>query len=126
MAEPTPGRQKRREPWWLELVLIGVVYWIYSWVADKAPRDLAVHNGLKILSFERALGIDIEKSLNSWWVSGGHSVVVFGNLYYDLMHFMVPVATLLWVFIARHEIYARVRTPLLIVSLGALLVFWLW
>ncbi len=115
-----------RTPWWLELGLIFGVYWVYSWVADRAPRDLAVHNGLSILHFEQALGIDIEKSVNAWWVSGGHSVIVLGNLYYDLMHFIVPTGTLLWIFFAKHKIYVRVRTPLLIVSLAALAVFWWW
>jgi hypothetical protein len=126
MTEPDDVPPVRRTRWWLELILIAAVYEIYSWVADRAPRDAAVQHGKAILSFEQALGIDIEKSVNHWWVGHSHWVLVGGNLYYDLMHFIVPTAALLWVFFFRHPIYIRVRTPLLIVSLAALAVFWLW
>ena len=40
-------RPKRREPWWLELILVAGVYWIYSWVADQAPRAAALKAAAK-------------------------------------------------------------------------------
>jgi hypothetical protein len=126
VPEPPAQEVVKRAPWWLELIIIAAAYWIYSWISDRAPRGAAMHNGRQILSFEKSLRINIEHSLNHWWTSGGHAVIVGGNLYYDLMHFIVPVGTLLWAYFFRHRIYLRVRTPLLVVSLLALAVFWLW
>ncbi|BEP14996.1 hypothetical protein acdb102_33070 [Acidothermaceae bacterium B102] len=126
LAEPATETRERRAPWWFEAVLIGGSYLIYSWVADRAPRDRALSNGRSILSFEKSTHLNIERTLNDLWTSHGHSLIVAGNLYYDLMHFIVPVGTLLWVYFFRHDFYRRVRTPLLIVSLIALAVFWLW
>jgi hypothetical protein len=125
-SAPTAPAAIKRAPWWIELVLIGAAYLIYSWISDRAPRGAALSHGGSILRFERDLRINIEHSLNHWWTSGGHSVIVGGNLYYDLMHFIVPVGTLLWVYFFRHQTYVRVRTPLLLVSLAALAVFWLY
>ena len=126
VAEPPAAEVVKRSPWWLELILIAVVYEVYSWVADRAPRGPALHNGRQILAFERTWHLTLEHRLNHFWTSHGRGLIVFGNLYYDLMHFVVPVGTLLWVFFYRHAIYRRVRTPLLLVSLAALAVFWLW
>ncbi|MDX6206754.1 MAG: hypothetical protein QOF39_2811 [Frankiales bacterium] len=116
----------KRSPWWLELVLIAGVYWVYSWVADQAPREDPLQHARSILSLERTLHVNIEYTLNHAWTSHGRDLIVFGNLYYDLMHFIVPVGALLWVYFFRHETYRRLRTPLLLVSIAALAVFWLW
>jgi hypothetical protein len=124
--EPSAASVIKRSPWWLELVLVAGVYWVYSWVADRAPRHNPLHNGRSILSLEKTLHVNIEYTLNHDWTSHGRDLIVFGNLYYDLMHFIVPVGGLLWVYFYRHETYRRLRTPLLIVSLAALAVFWLW
>ncbi|MDX6229732.1 MAG: hypothetical protein QOI76_3122 [Frankiales bacterium] len=124
--QPAAATVVKRSPWWLELVLVAGVYWVYSWVADRAPRHNPLHNGRSILSLEKTLHLDVEYTLNRAWTTHGHGLIVFGNLYYDLMHFIVPVGTLLWVYFYRHDIYRRLRTPLLLVSLAALAVFWLW
>jgi hypothetical protein len=124
--EPEAATVLKRSPWWLELMLIAGGYWVYSWVADRAPRRNPLHNGRSILSLEKTLHVDFERTLNHAWTSHGRGLIVFGNLYYDLMHFVVPVGALLWVYFYRHEAYRRLRTPLLIVSLAAMAVFWLW
>ena len=126
VAELPAEEEKRRAPWWFEIVLIAGIYLIYSWVADRAPRDAAVDHGRSILRFEKSLHVNIEHTFNHLWTTHGRGLIVFGNLYYDLMHFIVPVGALVWVYFFRHQVYRRVRTPLLIVSLIALAVFWLW
>src|ERR1700712_880568 len=125
LAEPSAKTVARRASWWLEIVFLGAGYLVYGWVADRAPRDRALANGRSILSFEKSTHIGIEHWLNQHWTTHGRDLIVAGNLYYDLMHFIVPVGTLLWVYFFRHEFYRRVRTPLVIVSLVALAVFWL-
>lgn len=125
-SPPSPDTPTKRSPWWIEVLLLGAGYWVYSWIADQAPRRDPLHNGRQILEFEQSLHIDIEHAVNQWWASNPHAVLVLGNLYYDLMHFIVPVGTLLWVYFFRPEIYRRVRTPLVIVSLVALAIFWAW
>jgi membrane-associated phospholipid phosphatase len=116
----------KRAPWWIELGLLFGGYLVYSAVADRAPRGAAISHGRSMLRFEKDLRINIEQSLNSWWTSLGHTLIVLGNQYYDLMHFIVPVGTLLWVYFFKHDFYRRVRTPLVVVSLAALAVFWLY
>jgi membrane-associated phospholipid phosphatase len=124
--EPSAKEVVRRAPWWFEVAVLAGGYLIYSWVADQAPRGAALAHGRAILRFEKAVRINVEHSLNHFWTTKGHSIIVAGNVYYDLMHFIVPVGTLLWVYFFRHEVYRRVRTPLVVVSLVALAVFWLW
>jgi hypothetical protein len=125
-AEPSMQGDDRRAPWWYEVVLIAGSYLIYSWVADRAPRDAAVAHGRSILSTEKAEHLNIEHWLNHLWTTHGRGLMVFGNLYYDLMHFIVPLGALLWVYFFRQQVYRRVRTPVLVVSLIALAMFWLW
>ena len=126
VVQPAATEVVRRPAWWFELAVLGGGYLIYSWVADRAPRGAALAHGRSIHDVERALHIDVEHPLNHWWSGGTHPVLVGGNLYYDLMHFIVPVATVLWIYFFRQQVYRRVRRPLVVASLAALAVFWLW
>jgi hypothetical protein len=110
-----------------EILFVLVGYWLYSLVADAAPRiaSTAIRHAEDLRHVEADLHIGIEHAVNSWWV-GWRTTIMAGNLYYDLMHFAVPVGVLVFLFLRRPALYPRYRTALLVASLLGLVVFWVW
>ncbi|MER5730114.1 bifunctional glycosyltransferase 87/phosphatase PAP2 family protein [Streptomyces sp. NPDC002138] len=111
----------------LELLLIRVGYSLYSYIRAAAPtsRSLAEGNGAQILSAERALGIDIEHTVN-------HAVVsvrwleAFFNFYYTSFHFVVPLTILAVLYWRRPADYRWARASLGLATVLALFGFWLY
>ncbi|MEV6110166.1 bifunctional glycosyltransferase 87/phosphatase PAP2 family protein [Streptomyces sp. NPDC051940] len=109
----------------LELLLIRVGYWLYSYVRSLAPdgRELAEGHGHQILSVERALGIDIEYGLNhqvadTAWLSASM------DFYYATFHFLVPMTLLAWLYVTRPARYRVYRAALAFATLLGLVGFW--
>lgn len=111
----------------LELLLIRVGYFAYSWVRSSAPdaRSTAEEHGRQILAAEEFLRIDMEHWLN-------HAVVKVGwlessmNFYYTAFHFVVPITLLLWLYARRPAQYRRARSALSVATLLGLVGFWLY
>jgi hypothetical protein len=113
----------------LELLLIRVVYWAYSYVRLPAgagdARSVAEHHGRQILSLERALHIDVEHAFNHAvvkvaWLEAGM------NAAYAHFHFLVPLALLGVLYVRRPAMYRWARTSLGITTVLALIGFWLY
>jgi len=112
---------------WLELLILGVGYYVYSLIANRAPRtvDTAFARTRQLLRLEADLHVGVEHTLNIWW-AGDHLRTVLGNLYYDGAHFLVPGIVLVWLALRRREAYRPLRSVLLVTSLIGLAVFWLY
>ncbi|KAF4405504.1 DUF2029 domain-containing protein [Streptomyces lycii] len=109
----------------LELLLIRVGYWVYSYIRSQAPdgRALAEGHGWQILDIEAALRIDIEHWFNqvvarTGWLEAGM------NFYYTTFHFLVPLSLLGWMYLRRPVMYRWARTSLAVATLLALIGFW--
>ncbi|MFG3257777.1 bifunctional glycosyltransferase 87/phosphatase PAP2 family protein [Streptomyces sp. NPDC048172] len=111
----------------LELLLIRVGYWAYSWVRGHAPdsRHLAEGHGDQILAIERFLHIDMEHALNHLAVRTGW-LRDFSDFYYTTFHFLVPITLLGFLYARRPARYRESRTALSFATLLALIGFWLY
>ncbi|MFF7727699.1 bifunctional glycosyltransferase 87/phosphatase PAP2 family protein [Streptomyces sp. NPDC008001] len=109
----------------LELMLIRVGYWFYSFIRAQAPdeRSLAEAHGRQILGAERFLHLDAEHAFNHFvagigWLTGSM------NYYYGTFHFLVPVSLLVYLYVRRPGLYRWARTALSLATLIALAGFW--
>ncbi|MEO3973224.1 bifunctional glycosyltransferase 87/phosphatase PAP2 family protein [Streptomyces sp. CAU 1734] len=136
---PEPSRWSRIPllPFWrrvvsrpnllLELIVIRVGYSIYSQIrlAATGGVETAREHGRQILSFEQALGIDIEHRVNhavvdTAWLEG------FFNFYYTSFHFPVPLIILGLLYVRCPADYRWARSALAFGTLLALVGFWLY
>lgn len=127
-AKPTPSGPFSRPNLLLELLLIRVGYWAYSYVrGDHSPakRADAEGHGSQILDLERFLRLDMEHALNHFtartpWLES------VSNFYYSTFHFLVPIALLALLYIRRPPSYRRDRAALSFATLLGLIGFWLY
>ncbi|MGP3989885.1 bifunctional glycosyltransferase 87/phosphatase PAP2 family protein [Streptomyces sp. 3N207] len=126
-ADPQPSGPLSRPNLMLELLLIRVGYWAYSYVRGHAPdsRSLAEGHGHQILTAESFLHIDMEHSLNrlaarTEWLRDSC------DTYYTTFHFLVPIALLGWLYARRVPQYRAARTALSFATLLGLVGFWLY
>ncbi|WKX70101.1 bifunctional glycosyltransferase 87/phosphatase PAP2 family protein [Streptomyces sp. XD-27] len=111
----------------LELMLIRIGYFGYSYVRAHAPdeRSLAEGHGRQILDLEGWLHIDCEHWFNhivadTPWLKDSM------GFYYSSLHFFVPITLLAWLYVTRPAAYRWARTPLAFATLLALIGFWLY
>ncbi|MFD5321599.1 phosphatase PAP2 family protein [Streptomyces sp. NPDC127098] len=111
----------------LELLLIRVGYFCYSWVRSQArgDREAAEAHGHQVLDLERALRADIEHGLN-------HAVAGVGwladamDFAYATFHFAVPLTILGWLLVRHPAAYRAGRRALAFTTLLGLVGFWLY
>jgi len=123
---PAPfGRYRPR--WWREVVFVGVLYGLYSLVRNAAPTQVAAaeRNAAGVLRLEHLLRLDIEHHVNSF-VAAVPAIAVPANYYYATLHFIVTASVLVWLFVARPRDYRAARTVLLVMTLLALVGYWLF
>ncbi|RKN07211.1 bifunctional glycosyltransferase 87/phosphatase PAP2 family protein [Streptomyces radicis] len=111
----------------LELLLIRVGYWAYSWVRSYArgDRETAEAHGHQILDIQRFLHIDIEHGLNQL-VAETRWLADAMDLYYATFHFAVPLTILGWLLIRHPADYRWARRWLALTTLFGLVGFWLY
>ena len=126
-ARTLPSGPLSRPNVMLELLLIRVGFWIYSYVRGLAPdeRGTAEHHGDMVLAAESALRIDVEHGLNQL-TAHTHWLRTLCDVYYQAFHYSVPITLLAVLFLRRPAEYRRVRTALSWTTLLALFGFWLF
>ncbi|WP_058044635.1 bifunctional glycosyltransferase 87/phosphatase PAP2 family protein [Streptomyces roseifaciens] len=109
----------------LELMLLRVGYWVYSFIRAQATgeRSLAEAHGRQILGIEEFLHIDVEHGFNHF-VAGIGWLTDSMNYYYGTFHFLVPVSLLVYLYVRRPGTYRWARTALSLATLMALAGFW--
>ncbi|WP_193553412.1 bifunctional glycosyltransferase 87/phosphatase PAP2 family protein [Streptomyces orinoci] len=136
-AEPQPGRFSwvpllgfwrrplNRPNLLLELMLIRVGYFVYSYIRGSAPdeRSVAEHHGRQILGIEKFLHVDVEHGFNHF-VAGVDWLTDGMNYYYGTFHFLVPLSLLGFLYLRRPATYRWARTALALATLLALIGFW--
>jgi hypothetical protein len=122
---PARLRGLRPPAWWQEVLFIGVVYELYSLVRNAVPEHTvaAHHRATDIVSAERFLHVDVEKSLNSF-VAHTHWLAYASNYYYATLHFIVTIGVLVWLY-RRHPLrYRSLRTVIMATNVVALAGFY--
>ena len=144
-AEPQPEPEAKRRRWipgpllpkrfrptnrpklWLEIGLIALGYYLYTLTRLAAPthEGAAQQRGWDILHVEHYLGLNFERSFNHWAYS--ERWLAFSmNVYYATLHFIVPIAVLIWVYFKFPDRYRAVRTVMCTMTLVALFGFYFY
>ncbi|MFD9123991.1 phosphatase PAP2 family protein [Kitasatospora sp. NPDC059571] len=122
-------RSQRRRParpkLFFELALIGISYWIYSIIRNAVPEQasVALRHADWVWSFERALGVGIERAVNHT-VDRAEWLIVGMNYYYATLHFIVTIGVLVWLYRRHPGRYAAARTVLFVTTAIALVGFY--
>ncbi|SDN67524.1 phosphatase PAP2 family protein [Actinacidiphila guanduensis] len=118
-------RGPHRPRLWFEIILIGFSYWLYSLIRNAVPeeRGTALRHAHDIWSFEGALGLDVEHSVNHA-LNSVTWLIVGMNYYYATLHFIITIGVLVWLYVAHPDRYAAPRLVLFVTTWLALIGFW--
>lgn len=116
-----------RQVWWRELGMLLGLYGLYSLIRNLAPDQVAEaqHNARVILDAERMIGWDVELPINLW-AADLPGLIIPANYYYATLHMTVTAGVLLWIYRRRAAQYARARSVLLVMTLLALVGYWVY
>ena len=106
-----------------ELAIAAAVYVAY-WFGRTLTRDshaAASRNAERVIELERSLGSFTEMQLQRVAIDVP-GVVEFLNRYYVGVHFPATIAFLLWVFVARRDAYATIRSWFAAVTVAGLVI----
>ncbi len=135
---PDAPTARRRLRWWREILLIVVIYEVYTLVrntfgssgnstqATVSPDAVAVALGHAhdVIGVERSLGLFFEPHLQSWYLGlPRHGVIKFWNIYYGSFHFIIPIIVLIWLFRRFPRDYTLWRNALAVTTVLALVGF---
>lgn len=108
--------------WWVEILVLGALYGIYSMIRNMADGDvgIAFRNGRDILAWEDEFGLAFERWLNEF-VNDTPPVAALSALEYASLHFIVTPGVLIWLFVAHRNRY-RLMSSVLVITTGFALV----
>ena len=124
---PQRFRPTNRPKLWLEIALIALGYYLYTLTRLAAPshETAAQQRGHDILRLEHYLGLNFERTFNHW-VYSVRWLAFSMNVYYATLHFIVPIAVLVWVYFKFPDRYRAVRTVMIAMTLIALFGFYFY
>ena len=113
--------------WWREVLYIAVFYGVYSVIRNTqgsaaVSEAHALRNALRIIDWERALGIYQEEAIQQAFL-GWRLFIEFWNVFYGTFHFIVTVFALVLLFRRFPERYRRWRNTLAAATAVALVGF---
>jgi hypothetical protein len=117
----------RRWSGWIEVAVLFALYEAFEWVRAKlqgAPGPSFRHAS-QVIHAEQLVGIFQEARIQSWFI-GNHKIIEFFDIWYGTIHFVIPPLALFLLYRRRPAGYRPRRDALIILSLVALVWFWLW
>ena len=119
-------RSFARPLWWVEILMLAVLYGAYSLVRNSVGDVVAraYANGREILAVEDAWNLALERGLNDW-VHRTDAVAGAVALHYATLHFLVTPAVLAWLFVRRPTRY-RAASGILMVTTALALIGFYW
>ena len=113
--------------WWRELFIAAALYAGYDIIRGLIAGNTAraMRDGRDILNLERLLHIDPERYLNRA-LDHLAPLAVPACFFYATLHFIITPAVLIWTYLRHREAYRRARTVLAVITLTALVGFWLF
>lgn len=116
-----------RLPAVLEVLTLGAGYAAPSLVRLALPADsrAAFAHAAEIYRAEQHVHLNVEPFLNHL-VSADAVLALATGYYYGLLHFIVTPLVLIWLYQRRPADFPRLRSALVLASVGANIVFWTW
>ncbi len=124
-----PGARRLRDGhviyWWVEILAILGFYFVYSAVrnANKSDPARARHNALRLISWEKNLGLWHEHFFHHWAVVHSRPLIIAMNYVYGSLHFIVTAGVGVYLFSRWRDDYPRWRNTLAIATGIALVGF---
>ena len=117
----------RRLPPGLELVTLGAGYAAPSLVrlALPAAKHAAFAPAAELYHAEQQVHVNVEPYLNHL-VSSHAALAVLTGYYYGTLHFILTPLVLAWLYLRRPAAFPRLRSALVLSTVGANIVFWTW
>jgi hypothetical protein len=124
------GRQ-HRTIWWKEALIVTAFYGIYTLVRNLFGSALvsgsqipveAFLNAMRIIRFERALGLYHEETIQDWFLPHV-GVIEFFNVYYGTAHFFITLGVFVALFLLRPTAFALWRNCLAAMTALAIIGF---
>ena len=116
---------RSRVPWFVGqagLILLGLVaYFGIRGLTQGSPR-VAVHHAHHIVAFERAIGIYVEPTVQSW-IAPHEVPATIANWIYVWGHWPVIIATMIWLGWKHREVFLRLRDGMLVSGALGMVVF---
>ncbi|MEO6629870.1 MAG: phosphatase PAP2 family protein [Aquihabitans sp.] len=114
-----------RPSWWMQIALVAAVWWLYDKINNLSPlrATSALAHGSAILRIETWLHVDAERGLNGWLAAHSLAGRWLGD-FYNLAHFVVTIAVLVWVWARHPRRYRSLRNALLGINAIGFLVYW--
>jgi hypothetical protein len=120
--EPTEVRPARRGRvlsdgsrlyWWRELVFGGLIYVVYETVRNlsKGKPSTAFENAVRVIDWQKALGLNHEKAIQDWALHF-EPLVVASNYYYGSAYIAGTIIILLWMYRRQSDDYPLWRNTL--------------
>jgi hypothetical protein len=120
---PTPVPDEVREHrtwWWKEILIMGAFYFIYSLTrnrfgsirvsGDDIPLN-SFNNAMKVIRFERAVGLYHEESIQQWFLPYKWFIQLM-NTYYGTAHFAVTIGVFFVLMNRRKDVFPLFRNAL--------------
>jgi hypothetical protein len=121
------GLTWRRLPPVLELLILGAGYAAPSFVrlALPAGRHAAFAHAAELYHAEQQVHLNVEPYLNH--LISAHAVLAgLTGYYYGTLHFIATPLVLAWLYLRRPAAFSRLRSALVLSTIGANIVFWTW
>jgi hypothetical protein len=117
----------RRLPVLLELATLGAAYGAPSLVRIvlTTTRATAFGHAAALYRVETELGLNMEPWLNHLVAPHAVAALTVGY-YYALLHFILTPLALAWLYVFRPRAFPRLRSALVLSTIGANIVFWTW
>ena len=115
--------------WWVELLIAGAFYLVYSAVrntfgAGAESRTIAFRHARNVIKVEDTVGLWFEPELQRWYLDlPHHGFIRAWNIFYGTAHFVVTIGVLVYAFHKAPAIYRRARTMLAATTSLALIGF---
>lgn len=117
----------RRLPVLLELATLAAAYMAPSLVRIvlTTTRSDAFGHAATLYQAEVQLGINVEPWFNHLVAPHAAAALAVGY-YYALLHFILTPLALAWLYVFRPRAFPRLRSALVLSTIGANIVFWTW
>jgi hypothetical protein len=111
----------------LELITLGAGYAAPSVIrlALPAAKDAAFAHAAELYHAEQRVRLNVEPYLNHL-VSSHQVLAVLTGYYYGTLHFILTPLVLAWLYLRKPADFPRLRSALVVSTIGANIVFWTW
>jgi hypothetical protein len=99
--------------WWRELVFGVLVYFVYETVRNisKGKPSTAFDNALRVIDWQKAVGINHEKPIQDWALQF-EPLIIVSNYYYGSAYIACTIVILIWMYRKQSDDYPLWRNTL--------------